>query len=278
LFYDALQEYGDWTLIEPHGFVFRPRSTFARWQPYSDGFWVPTDLYGWVWVSAEPFGWATYHYGQWFHDDFQGWVWLPGVQWAPAWVDWRANDSYVGWAPLAPRGARVPEDAYRYVPASQLGSTNLRDYAMSARQLGETVAGSRPIENLDRVEGGTVFNRGPSLAWVERRRGALLRSKVEDLVPQAVLRSPGAAGKDEEWARKPDGTLDTTTVLKTAAERAARRALELSRGEAQIPQYTPMVRPFGVPALTDAAAPAPPPPPRPRPKRKGAAADSTRRR
>src|SRR5262245_61087896 len=84
LFYDALVDYGDWVLIEPYGYAFRPRVAVDLWDPYSDGFWSPTDIYGWVWMSAEPFGWATYHYGRWFRDDYQGWVWVPGLDWAPA--------------------------------------------------------------------------------------------------------------------------------------------------------------------------------------------------
>ncbi len=31
-----------------------------------------------------------------------GWFWVPGDEWAPAWVDWRYGDDYIGWAPLPP--------------------------------------------------------------------------------------------------------------------------------------------------------------------------------
>ena len=92
IFYDALEEYGDWNLIEPYGYVFRPRVSFVAWQPYQEGFWVPSDVWGWVWISSEPFGWATYHYGTWMNDRFQGWVWVPGLDWGPAWVSWQMAD------------------------------------------------------------------------------------------------------------------------------------------------------------------------------------------
>src|SRR5213594_1639971 len=55
VFYDELIDYGDWKLIEPYGFVFRPRTRFQTWSPYYDGFWSPSDSYGWVWVSGEPY-------------------------------------------------------------------------------------------------------------------------------------------------------------------------------------------------------------------------------
>ena len=37
-------DYGDWVLIEPYGYVFRPRVGFDTWHPYWDGFWAPTDV------------------------------------------------------------------------------------------------------------------------------------------------------------------------------------------------------------------------------------------
>src|SRR5215470_216864 len=94
VFYDALSDYGEWVLIEPLGFVFRPRVSWGSWQPYRYGFWAPTDTYGWVWISDEPFGWATDHYGEWLYDQYQGWVWLPGLDWAPAWVSWQIAGEY----------------------------------------------------------------------------------------------------------------------------------------------------------------------------------------
>ena len=121
LFYDALVDYGDWVLIEPRGFVFRPRVDPIWWRPYYDGYWAPTDTYGWVWNSADMFGWATYHYGRWFYDDFQGWVWTPGLEWGPSWVDWQMSADYVGWAPLPPAGAggwsdKIPNGPYLMPP------------------------------------------------------------------------------------------------------------------------------------------------------------------
>src|SRR5262245_56127208 len=119
IFYDALQDYGDWVLIEPFGFVFRPRVDFATFRPYQEGFWAPSEAWGWVWVSAEPFGWATYHYGTWFWDRFQGWVWVPGVDWGPAWVSWQIASGYAGWAPLRPGGgvgSQIPGGSYLYAP------------------------------------------------------------------------------------------------------------------------------------------------------------------
>ena len=100
VFYDALQGTGDWVFIQPFGYVFRPDVNFITWRPYENGFWAPSDLYGWTWISAEPFGWATYHYGRWLYDRYYGWVWKPGLDWGPAWVAWQLNGDYAGWSPL----------------------------------------------------------------------------------------------------------------------------------------------------------------------------------
>ena len=65
-FHDELIEYGDWILVEPIGWVFRPRVNTVAWRPYQEGHWVASYAYGWVWESAEPFGWITDNYGFWF--------------------------------------------------------------------------------------------------------------------------------------------------------------------------------------------------------------------
>jgi hypothetical protein len=64
LFYNKLQEEGDWIESAEYGYIWRPTVAMrdARWRPYTDGRWVETDR-GWTWDSRERFGWATYHYG-----------------------------------------------------------------------------------------------------------------------------------------------------------------------------------------------------------------------
>jgi len=101
MFYHSLKPYGEWIYLDDDLIVWRPIINHSGWRPYSDGRWVWT-RYGWYWDSFEPFGWATFHYGRWIFDDYYGWVWLPDNEWAPAWVEWRYDDYYIGWAPLPP--------------------------------------------------------------------------------------------------------------------------------------------------------------------------------
>jgi len=99
--YDYLAPYGNWIYMEPYGYVWTPRHAGYRWRPYSDGHWISTEV-GWTWIANEQWGSIPFHYGRWGNDDDLGWFWVPGREWSPAWVSWRWNDQYLGWAPLPP--------------------------------------------------------------------------------------------------------------------------------------------------------------------------------
>ncbi|MBK8947025.1 MAG: hypothetical protein IPM32_17395 [Ignavibacteriae bacterium] len=112
-FFNSLEPYGEWIDIGFDDYVWRPYNTYRDWRPYTDGRWEWTHN-GWYWVSYEPFGWATYHYGRWFFDDYYGWVWMPDSEWGPAWVEWRYDDYYIGWAPLPPYARFYPKHGIRF--------------------------------------------------------------------------------------------------------------------------------------------------------------------
>lgn len=100
-FYTSLSPYGTWIEIGFGTPVWRPTNIRRSWSPYYYGQWVYTD-YGWYWNSYEPFGHIVYHYGRWYYDEYYGWIWIPDYEWAPAWVEWRYDDYYIGWAPMSP--------------------------------------------------------------------------------------------------------------------------------------------------------------------------------
>ncbi len=111
-FHGALQPYGDWVVVGSYGRVWRPHVP-SGWRPYYYGRWEWTNE-GWLWVSDEPWGWAAYHYGRWAYDPYYGWLWVPGYEWAPAWVSWRASGDVIGWSPLAP-GYSVYVSSYPFI-------------------------------------------------------------------------------------------------------------------------------------------------------------------
>lgn len=237
VFYDALQGEGDWTLIEPFGYVFRPDVNFVAWSPYEQGFWVPSDVYGWVWISTEPFGWATYHYGRWMYDTFQGWVWIPGSEWAPAWVSWEMAGPYIGWAPLVGAGVNlsdIPGGGWRYAPISAMATTDLASRLVSPAQMGDALRDARPVRNLDEVQ-GVKFNRGPALELVERVTGPLPRVKITE---------PPLGGGARPGRREiaPEGAADDPALLRRAGEEAARTATGIAKVGAAPPLSFPLVR------------------------------------
>ena len=103
-YYGALDPYGDWFYDGSHGWVWRPTVAVVDvgWRPYSQGGrWIYSDV-GWYWHSYYSWGWAPFHYGRWNRSSLHGWYWVPGYTWSPAWVMWRSNNHYAGWAPLPP--------------------------------------------------------------------------------------------------------------------------------------------------------------------------------
>ena len=169
-FYDELGPYGEWVWHPRYGYVWLPEDVSPRWRPYTVGRWTYTDEYGWYWDSNEPFAWAVYHYGRWAYDEDYGWFWVPGDTWAPAWVQWRYSDDYVGWAPIGPgrRGYAygVPvsyeppiAESWVFVQPRYMTSRVISHYALPIGGLSVAFFGAtnvyRPI-----YRGGIVYNYG----------------------------------------------------------------------------------------------------------------------
>jgi hypothetical protein len=257
IFHDALADYGDWVLIEPYGYLFRPRTDFHDWRPYQYGFWAPTDAYGWVWISSEPFGWATFHYGRWFHDPYHRWVWQPGSLWAPAWVSWQMNDRYVAWAPLPPAGRPlkdVPGGPYLFASLHGMGSPDLGSQVATQAQLGAAVADLEAADRTELVEGARV-PVGPPIARIERATGrSLPRVRVDDL-----LSGGERADAPEAPAAGRAGPVPSLDETRRAAEQAAREARQVSAAGGRLPARLSIVRPLvearrrAAPAIPDTA-------------------------
>ena len=196
IFYDSLAPYGGWTDVDSYGYVWQPREAVRdwRWRPYTDGRWAYTD-YGWTWISNEPFGWATYHYGRWVKLRRLGWCWVPGDQWAPAWVAWRASDSYIGWAPLPPEarfdGAsgihewadsrfEIAASDYAFVPAGDLGDERMESAVVPPEQNVTIVNETRNVTNIVQNNSQLIINNGPDFRAVQARsRRPISQFKVE---------------------------------------------------------------------------------------------------
>jgi hypothetical protein len=171
VFYDSLTPYGDWLYVGPYGRVWRPRVSVVGidFRPYvSGGHWVYTD-YGWSFESDYEWGWAPFHYGRWLSDSEFGWVWVPDTVWAPAWVDWRYGDGYIGWAPLAPLGARIVVDNYYpawcFVPTRHFLARDFYHHAVPLDRIDVHFGATVPIHN-EVAYGGARWYAGPPAGQV----------------------------------------------------------------------------------------------------------------
>lgn len=195
-FREALEGYGHWVRHPRWGEVWVPEERTQDWQPYRAGHWVFTDEWGWYWNSDEDFGWVTYHYGRWLMDRDFGWIWLPDDEWAPAWVNWRQGDDFVGWAPQPPE-AFIDEDedpdSYLFVRAGDLLVPEVYTVIIPIRERGGYFGRSR-IVNRTFVASGRRFGINPGIppAFIARSRGRSFHAV--SVAPVVLGGTAGVAG------------------------------------------------------------------------------------
>ena len=238
-FVAALPASGTWRESADLGLVWQPQiaAIKADWRPYADGYWSQTDQ-GWTWVSHEDFGWATFHYGRWAKIPDTGWVWVPGFEWGPAWVAWRASPKFasrgipapsrtasqtlalesadlIGWAPLPPEAifqsatgistqvevvCNIGPAAYNFVPAANFGEAALLPWIY------------RPWANFDFISSTTsctniAYRHGPDCIWVGGLSYPALRPVVQHPIPQLrlVAQAVGSAPPPDGYANRVAG-------------------------------------------------------------------------
>ena len=171
VFYDELTPYGDWIRDPIHGYVWVPYAE-PNFQPYAtNGYWVMS-TYGNTWVSNYDWGWAPFHYGRWYFDDYLGWAWVPGYEWGPAWVNWRTNAGYYGWAPLGPGisihvAVNIPSHHWVFVPKRRFISRNVYNYYVPRRNVVKIYNQTTVINNTY-VYNNRTYVTGPERREVER--------------------------------------------------------------------------------------------------------------
>jgi hypothetical protein len=99
--------YGNYTNVPGYGMMWQPYFTGIGWDPFMDGAWSWYPGFGYMFVSAYPWGWMPYRYGNWMFVPGFGWMWQPGY-----WNTWNTvpRYTYTGTpptrfhAPVAPTG------------------------------------------------------------------------------------------------------------------------------------------------------------------------------
>jgi hypothetical protein len=175
-FYDALSPYGRWIDYPNYGYVWSPNIVDFR-PYYSNGFWVNTDQ-GWCWNSGYSWGWAPFHYGRWFYEAGYGWLWVPGYEWAPAWVTWRTNADYYGWAPLPPGVSTgisvsfsIPFEHWSFVDHRYIAARDFSRHIIDARKNEIVYKTTIAINNFGHTKSNIGFAKGPESREVERFSG-----------------------------------------------------------------------------------------------------------
>jgi hypothetical protein len=193
----ALDGYGQWAQHPRWGQVWIPDQRPGDWQPYRMGHWVYTDEWGWYWDSEEDFGWVTYHYGRWMFDQGLGWVWIPGMDWGPAWVDWRQGDDFVGWAPLPPDDVIDDDyetpDIYLFVRAGDLLAPRIYDVFLPPRERFGYYNRSFLVNRSVMLRGGRIgVNPGVPAAFIARASGRPFHSV--SIAPIVLAGTAGVVG------------------------------------------------------------------------------------
>ncbi|MBS1551638.1 MAG: hypothetical protein JST15_06185 [Bacteroidetes bacterium] len=149
-----------------------PEVSVPVYVPYTNGQWVNSDA-GWYFKARTPVEETVSHYGRWVNTPAAGWLWVPGRVWAPAWVDWKQNDTYVSWAPLPPsvyieNGVMsVPQiDDSRYVIVERKYFLEPDVYKYNTIYFNKEVV--VPLNQLQRTDGivvvnNTIINKGPDV-------------------------------------------------------------------------------------------------------------------
>ncbi|MFO0605926.1 MAG: DUF6600 domain-containing protein [Polyangiales bacterium] len=121
----SLSAHGRWEESVAYGRVWVPFQAYTNnFVPYlTRGAWVASGD-GWYWQSDYAWGQIPFHYGRWAQVEGV-WAWVPGSTFSPAWVEWRAGGSWVGWSPLAPLGA-APAAPFAYCNGTSLQGPGLQ--------------------------------------------------------------------------------------------------------------------------------------------------------
>jgi hypothetical protein len=103
--YSDLSYYGGFRSVSGYGMMWQPYFAGVGWDPFMDGAWSFYPGFGYMYVSAYPWGWLPYRYGNWMFVPGYGWMWQPG-----AWSTFNVVPRISGptptrfQAPVAPKG------------------------------------------------------------------------------------------------------------------------------------------------------------------------------
>jgi hypothetical protein len=205
-----LNRYGRWVDVDSYGMAWEPYSVDEDWSPYSVGRWCYRPLWGWTWISYEPWGWLPYHYGRWYYSPHHRWCWLPGPSfafnfWSPGLVTFYSGPGWVSWIPLGP-GDYYDFNRYyfnRRVYGYQLAQLRTLQTRAPGDPFNRYARGAFRTAEIDQFRNGS-FETGRNSRWapIDRpwTRGTLVmdRLNIQPTVTSYSAR-PGRAAFSPRW-------------------------------------------------------------------------------
>ena len=102
---------------------------------------------------------------------------MPGVEWAPAWVNWRMSGDYIGWAPCGPSGYVGEPSVFVFVQSGRFNERVRPDHVIvnNPAILRSSTAINNNIRREQRQFDGksqtVIFNAGPRVDTLEKATG-----------------------------------------------------------------------------------------------------------
>lgn len=255
-----LNQYGSYYDVPGYGYLWQPSGVSLGWDPFMNGYWTYSPIYGYSWVSAYPWGWMPYRYGQWVLVNGRGWMWQPG-NWQGWWRRPRVVNAPAGFHPPAPPATRFTRRSPEPVRAGTLPArVNRTNPSAPATFHGGT-------EQVPRVEAGRDRN-GRRVFTNEDSPGEAPR--VGDRRPQPdeprVNRGPVEANtQPKQIERQPRPEIQPAQTRPAEVPRQPERQARPDVRPAETrPAQAPFQpgRGFTPPAVRSGPAPSAPPAPR----------------
>jgi hypothetical protein len=268
-----LDQYGRWEYVGPYGYGWVPFSVGISWSPYSVGRWCYRPLFGWTWVSYEPWGWLPYHYGRWYHSVSFGWCWFPGPAftfnfWSPGLVSFYSGPGWISWCPLGPGDyynynyyhynrriygyqlprlralyTRAPGDPFNRNVHGAFRTTQIDNFRNGSFRDGRSGSNWENVSQPWR-EGSFVGDRLPVRPTASSFRAnpdlPAVRPRAESPLPAVVRNQPGAGREDRgRLARITNTQISSSPSGKTGSRVDQGETLD-SRGAGQNRRLTPV--------------------------------------
>ncbi|MBN1569609.1 MAG: FecR domain-containing protein [Acidobacteria bacterium] len=230
-----LHRHGRWIEIETYGSAWVPFSVGVSWTPYSVGRWSYRPLFGWTWISYEPWGWLPYHYGRWYRSAIYGWCWLPGPAfsfnfWSPGLVAFYNGPGWISWCPLGP-GDYYNVHHYHYnrgIFAHQLNELARLHTRPQGHLFHRDAPGAFRTTHVDRFRDGSFGdgNRGTHWTNVDQpwKRGEYVRDSLSIRPTSTSYR----AAPDRQ-ASRPQGTKRLPAVVRSSPASSSRGSEHFAR-------------------------------------------------